>query len=676
MRTKLLPMVLGTAVMLVLVLALACGSDDQVAPAPDTAAIQAAVRAGIEESRPTPAPTPVSLAEIQQMVEGAISEIPAPDVPEQLSSAELQRLVQAAVASSAAEAVQPLTASEIQSMVSAAVEAATGEAASREEIEALVVKATDEAAAAAAAAASSAAAAALAAMPTAVAAQAPAMTSDIKRGGTFILGTPQQITTLDGHGAGPANNQNAKEGLISTPTRYGLDGLVGPHLWSSWTAGPDLMSYTFTVRQGVKWHNGRDLVAEDFTISTRRALANESPFARLIKDLSSIETVDSSTNSVTFPAPYGLVPESFHNAYVVAKENIRDEQGGMAGADDDFSIPIGTGPFTFNEWIAGEKVVMDRFEDYWQMGEDGESLPYLDQVVVRTIPDATSLLASLKTGEVHFYWQFPPRLFGALQFDKDANAVLSAFSVTHFYFTMEHSREAGDNVFGDIRARRALLLAMDKQEIVDAGYGGTARPILTNQYIPSNFPLGPKGFPEIERDVEEAKRLFAEVGITELNFVAWDAPAWTPISEVLQSQLAEAGVKLTIQINRVPDWSCALGRGDCGPDWKKNNTISANGSLSPPDPHLHISGSWMCPGTDTTGKFCNEEMDKIARAATETIDLEERKRLYREWNQMFIDVIPNISYAQLPFYHGEYKTLKGIVNLFGMPFYEAAWLDE
>jgi peptide/nickel transport system substrate-binding protein len=328
------------------------------------------------------------------------------------------------------------------------------------------------------------------------------------------------------------------------------------------------------------------------------------------------------------------------------------------------------------EWIAGEKVVMNRFQDYWQMGEDGKALPYLDRVEVRTVPDSTALLAALKAGEVHFYWQLPPRLFGALQFDENADAVISRYSTTHFFFNFEHTRTTGDNVFGDIRARRALLLALDKQEIVDAGYGGTARPILSNQYIPSNFPLGPKGFPEIERDVDEAKRLFAELGVTELNFVAWDAPAWTPISEVLQSQLAEAGVKLTIQINRVPDWSCALGRGDCGPDWKKNNTISANGSLSPPDPHLHISGSWMCPGTDTTGKFCNEEMDKIARAATETTDVEERKRLYREWNQMFIDVIPNISYAQLPFYHGEYKTLKGIVNLFGMPFYEAAWLDE
>jgi peptide/nickel transport system substrate-binding protein len=539
----------------------------------------------------------------------------------------------------------------------------------------VIVKATDEAAAAAAEAAAAAAQAALAAQPTPATA-AVLYTGDIKRGGTFILGTPQQINTMDPHAAGPVNNQNAKEGLHATHIRYTLDGVVGPHLFASWDISPDLKTWDFKIQRGVKWHNGRDMDAEDNRFSIQRTIDTDSAYASLYKNLTSVEAVDPSTLRLTSPDATSVLNGAFHKTYIVAKENVSNAEGGSAGADNDFSNPVGVGPFTFVEFIPGEVVRMDRSEDYWQMGEDGESLPYLDQVVVRTIPDATSLLASLKTGEVHFYWQFPPRLFGALQFDKNANAVLSAFSVTHFYFTMEHSREAGDGVFADVRARRALLLALDKQEIVDAGYGGTARPILSNQYIPSNFPLGPKGFPEIERDVDEAKRLFAELGVTELNFVAWDAPAWTPISEVLQSQLAEAGVKLTIQINRVPDWSCALGRGDCGPDWKKNNTISANGSLSPPDPHLHISGSWMCPGTDTTGKFCNEEMDKIARAATETIDVEERKRLYREWNQMFIDVIPNISYAQLPFYHGEYKTLKGIVNLFGMPFYEAAWLDE
>ena len=170
MRTKLFPMILGAALMLVLAAALACGGDDKAAPTPDTAAIQAAVKAGLEESLPAPAPSPVSAAEIQQMVKGAISEIPAPDVPEQLSSAELQRLVEAAVASSAAAAAQPLSASAIQSMVSAAVKASTSGAASKAEIEALIVKATDEAAAAAAEATAAAAEAAAAAAETAAAA--------------------------------------------------------------------------------------------------------------------------------------------------------------------------------------------------------------------------------------------------------------------------------------------------------------------------------------------------------------------------------------------------------------------------------------------------------------------------------------------------------------------------
>ena len=669
MRTKLLPLMLGAALTLILAAAMACGSDDEAAPTPDTAAISAAVKAAL----PAPAPAPVSAAEIQQMVKGAISEIPAPDVPEQLSSAELQRLVEAAVAASAAGAAQPLSASEIQTLVSAAVEAASGEAATKGEIEALITRATEEAAEAAAAAA---ALAALAAVPTTVMAPAVAIKSDIQRGGTFTLGTPQQISNMDPHVVAAANHQNMKEGVYATHTRYGLDGLVGAHLFSSWEISSDLKTYTFSTQEGVKWHNGRDFTAEDHRLSIQRVIDIDSGYGREYKNLESLTVADDGTLVMVLPTANAVMAGNFFRTYLVAKENISNEYGGTAGGDDDFSHPIGTGPFTFVEFLPGESVTMDRFEDYWQMGEDGQLLPYLSRVVVQTIPDATSLLASLKTGEVQFYWQLPPRLFGALQFDKNADAVISRFSTTHFYMTFEHSRTTGDNVFADVRARRAVLLAIDKQEIVDVGYGGTARPILSNQYIPSNFPLGPKGFPDIERDVEEAKRLFAEVGLTEFHFQTWDDPAWTPIAEALQSQMAEAGVKVIIHIDRVADWSCAISIGDCGPDWKWPNMIGTNGSLSPPEPDLHIGLSWRCPGSQHDGKFCNEEMDKLSSAAVQTTDVEERKRLYREWNALWIEHVPAISYAQLPFYHGNHKSLHGIVNLFGMPYYEAAWLER
>ena len=684
MRTKLLPMILGAALMLVLAAALACGGGDKAAPTPDTAAIQAAVKAGLEESRPAPAPSPVSAAEIQQMVKGAISEIPAPDVPEQLSSAELQQLVEAAVASSAAAAPQPLSASEIQSMVSAVVKASTSEAASKAEIEALIVKAADETAAAAAAAAetaaaeaaAAAAATAIASVPTAVMAPAVAMTSDIKRGGTFILGTPQQINTMDPHAAGPVNNQNAKEGLHATHIRYTLDGVVGPHLFASWDISPDLKTWDFKIQRGVKWHNGRDMDAEDNRFSIQRTIDTDSAYASLYKNLTSVEAVDPSTLRLTSPDATSVLNGAFHKTYIVAKENVSNAEGGSAGADNDFSNPVGVGPFTFVEFIPGEVVRMDRSEDYWQMGEDGTNLPYLDRVEVRTISDPTSLLASLKTGAVHFYWQFPAKNFGALQFDKNANAFITEISTLHFNFAFEHTRTTGDNVFGDVRARRAFALAIDRQALVDVGYGGLGTAMKTGQWIPRTFPLGPKNFPDIEQDTEEAKRLFAEVGITEVVLAFYDTPEWTPISEVIQGNLADAGVKSTIVIDRVADWQCALGGGDCGPDWKWPNMIGVNGAVDPPDPSLHISPQWICPGTWSGGKYCNEEMDRIGSLALQTTDMAERARLYEQWEQIFIEDLPAVSWALTALYDGRHKSLKGVINLFGVPFYEAAWLDN
>jgi peptide/nickel transport system substrate-binding protein len=509
-----------------------------------------------------------------------------------------------------------------------------------------------------------------------VATKAPVYSGPIKRGGTFILGTPQQISTLDPHLAGAANNQNAKEGLLETFTRYTTEGIVGGHVFSSWDVSDDITTYTFKVQKGIKWHDGSESTAEDHRIAIQRTLDMESAYAKLYDKVSSVEAIGD-TVVMTFPTANATIPGAFFRTYVGNPANIKNEHGGTAGEEDSFASvgPIGNGPFVYDSYVEGEVVTMNKFEDYWLQGEDGSALPYLDRVEVKTIPDATSLLAALKTGEVHFYWQLPPRLFGALQFDENANAIISRISTTHFYISFEHTRTSGDAVFADIRARRAVLLAMDKQEIVDVGYGGTARPILSNQYIPGNFPMG-TAFPPIERDVEEAARLFKEVGITEIHFNSWDDPAWTPIGEALQSHLAEAGVELKLHVRRVADWSCAQALGDCGPDWEWNNMLGTNGSLSPPDPHLHIANSWMCPGSVYDGKWCNEEMDVIAQAAIETVDFDERKELYRQWNQLWIDNVVTLSYAQLPFYHGEHYTLKGIVNLFGMPFYEAAWLND
>jgi peptide/nickel transport system substrate-binding protein len=534
----------------------------------------------------------------------------------------------------------------------------------------------DEAAAAPTAAA--AAPTTVAAAPTAAAATPPpaAQASDIQRGGTFTVGTTQQITTVDGHSVGPLNNRNAWDGFLAPYVKFKPDGLVGPHLLKSWETSADLTTYTFTVQEGVKFHTGRPLEAEDLRFSTQRAIDLESSWSSGLFGIQSIEVLGPLSLRITNDKASSVFPDQFERHYLVAKDNVSNAQGGTAGTEDDFSNPIGPGPFKFVEYVPGEKVTMTRFDDYWKMGEDGKALPYLDGVVVRTIPDSTALFAALKTGEVHAYWQLPAKLADTLEGDPNARSVPTAFSTQHFYMVLEHQRTTGDNVFADIRARRALLLALDKDELAAVGFGDSGTPLWTNQMIPSDLPFGPSGFPEIRQDKEESKRLFAELGITELHFVFWDSGFADAVLAVIERQMKDVGVTAILHKERVADWSCAMGRGGCGPDWKWTNMVSTNGAANPPEPSLHIAQRWLCPGVDSMGKWCNEEMDALALAATQTTDNEERARLYREWNEIFIEQIPAISWVQVQDWHGEHKSVNNLEDLYLVLWYEAVWLSQ
>ena len=133
---------------------------------------------------------------------------------------------------------------------------------------------------------------------------------------------------------------------------------------------------------------------------------------------------------------------------------------------------------------------MERFDQYWKMGEDGKALPYRDGIEVKTIADSTALFAALKAGEVDVYWQLPQKFAHTIKDDRNVRPIPTAFNTQHFYFVYEHQRTTGDNVFGDIRARRALLLALDKDELSKVGFAESGIPLPTNQMILSTLPFG------------------------------------------------------------------------------------------------------------------------------------------------------------------------------------------
>ena len=307
---------LAVALMLSMVAA-ACGDAE---PAPlDTAAIKSAVQEAMQTAPPAAAPVsaaeiqqmvkaaappaPVSASEIQQMVKGAISEIPAPDIPEQLSTADLQGLVAAAVSASAAKAAKPLSASEIKSLVAAAVTASTGDAATKGEIEALIVKATEEAAVAATEAA-------LMAAPRVVRAAPVSGAAGQKYGGTVKIGVTD-FGTMDPALMGLSEGSSLYSELTyDNGTVLWYDGAVTPWALESWTTNDDASQYTFDVRQGIKFHHGKEMKAEDIKFTFDRILdeATASPLQGQISFIENITAVDDHTVVMDLKGPNVFLP--------------------------------------------------------------------------------------------------------------------------------------------------------------------------------------------------------------------------------------------------------------------------------------------------------------------------------------------------------------------------------
>ncbi|MEA2529663.1 MAG: peptide/nickel transport system substrate-binding protein, partial [Thermomicrobiales bacterium] len=275
----------------------------------------------------------------------------------------------------------------------------------------------------------------------------------ITRGGTLIIGTAQQIQTLDPHKSGLRNNRNSWVGLFSFLTRYDDTGVPQPFLAESWDIAADGLSWTFKLRPNVKFHNGRVMTADDVKFSLDRVRDPEtgSNIVAPLKPISQVDVVDPLTVKVTTSEPYGALAAALCPVAIVAPENV----------DQLATNPIGTGPFKIKEYLSGEKLDLDKNPDYWESGEDGQALPYVDAVSIRTLTDTNALFNALSTGTVHGFWQMPNQIQVQAASVKEIQLVPSPFNTTYDEYFVQ-----GDAApFNDPNVRRALMLALDKEAI-------------------------------------------------------------------------------------------------------------------------------------------------------------------------------------------------------------------
>ena len=361
-----------------------------------------------------------------------------------------------------------------------------------------------------------------------------------------------------------------------------------PGLAESWTT-PDDTTYVFKLREGVKFHNGREMGADDVVFSLDRILEPDtgSWWLSMLGPVEEVEATGPYEVTITLSEPYApfLPTMAGSMAAIVPSTEV------LEGTLDLTQELVGTGPFQVGEHQEGHRWILTRFDDYWQGG-----MPVLDEVEWRIVPDDSSRLAALRTGEIQMTFFENPAMLDVLEDDDNITTVNQA---TTNYYQLELNASLPH--LSDIRVRQAISLGMDREEMAQLalfGHGNATGPIPVGF---SEWATPLSELPFYQRDVERARQLLADAGYADgLTLKVWvteGIPITVSLGEVMQQQLAEVGIDVQLVNLEAATWGTEV-----WVDGIHEGVISWLAGYSDPMQALtDITGSPIVIGIEPTG---------------------------------------------------------------------------
>lgn len=362
----------------------------------------------------------------------------------------------------------------------------------------------------------------------------PAVMQAQERGGDLNIAIGPDPESLDPAEASSSPAAMVMMHMMETLFDMTPDGEIVPLLAEGYEVSEDGLIYDIFLNQGIEFHDGTYFDAEVVKFNLERLQDEEAPFSFLIDEVVEVEVVDTYTVRLHTERPFApLMAHLSHDFISMVSPTAVEEYG------DDISVnPVGTGPFQFVSWTRGDKVVMERFDDYW--GDNA----YLDTLTISVVPEDSTRVVMVETGEAHAAMFVPPRDVERLEGVEDVD-VVQATSLRTIY--------GGFNVqiepFTDVRVRKAINYAVDKESIVNEIMQGAGRP--------SDAPISPDIFgyaqqEKYEYDPDRARELLAEAGYEDGLEFTFHHPVGRymmdqTIAQAIQSQLRDVGITARLQ---------------------------------------------------------------------------------------------------------------------------------
>jgi peptide/nickel transport system substrate-binding protein len=391
---------------------------------------------------------------------------------------------------------------------------------------------------------------------------------------------------------------------------------IVPQLALSHDTSADGRTVTIRLRPNVKFHDGEPFDAAAAKFSLDRHLTMQGSFRRAeIAQVDSVAVVDPLTIRLSLKAPFApLMAQLTDRAGMMVSPKAAAALGDRFG-----TAPVCAGPYRFTERVAQDRIVLDRFPDYWDKGRVS-----IDRIVFRPIQDSTVRLANLKSGQLDLLERLLATDVGEVK--KDSRIRLATgFELGYQGITMNlaNGEKANSPLGKDARVRRALELSIDRDAIDQVVFNGLQSP--NNQWVNPQNPYYQAKFPTPKRDVARAKALLKEAGVTGpvvLDFMVPNNPETRATAEVIQSMAAEAGFDLKI---RVTEFATSLNEAEKG-----NFQLYMLAWSGRTDPDGNIYSFASCKGPLNYGKYCDAGVDALLDRARSVTAPAERRALYEQ----------------------------------------------
>jgi len=461
-------------------------------------------------------------------------------------------------------------------------------------------------------AATTAPAAAPTAAPAAAPTTAPKPAARVPAG-ELKVALPAKMVALDPHGA-----QSVEE-VLHTAIQHVMETLVKrdpatsnlvPGLATEWK-NPDPTTWSFTLRSGVKYHDGSSLTSADVKAVLQRVIDQKGPVAPLFAQVDTINTPNESTVEIKTKVPVGTLLASMSLVPMAPAAKV-NEQGF-------FNKPIGTGPFKVVSWSPDADLRLEANTEYWG------GAPGLKNLTFRFYPEVAPMITALETGEIDFTWRFAPDQLPVLRGNSNIK-IESVPGYTYYFVWLNSSREP----FTDKRVRQAMAHALDVDKMLNDLLPGVAKrgtaPIASTVF--GHAPQTPYTY-----DPAKAKQLLADAGLSDgLDAgVIWNPGSGPQDRELIQAMISywnAIGVRVKSQEMERAVWIDNLVKLNWDLDFQTNSTTTGDGDFT--------LGRLYHSRANRNG-YKNADLDKLLDDAVATVDQDKRKDLYAQANKIIWD---------------------------------------